>query len=99
MNFDRRTSLKILSTAGLLTASSSALLFSDLSVPQANAEDLSDLMTMAPDENILGSKDAPVTIIEYASMTCGHCASFHANIFPDIKKNYIETGKAKLVFR
>ena len=99
MNFDRRTSLKLLSTAGLLTASSSALLFSDLSVPQANAEDLSDLMTMAPDENILGSKDAPVTIIEYASMTCGHCASFHANIFPDIKKNYIETGKAKLVFR
>ncbi|MCP4181896.1 MAG: DsbA family protein [Hyphomicrobiales bacterium] len=99
MNFDRRTSLKLLSTAGLLTASGSALLFPDLTVTQASAEDLSDLMTMTPDDNIMGSKDAPVTIIEYASMTCGHCASFHATIFPDIKKNYIETGKAKLVFR
>lgn len=47
----------------------------------------------------LGETDAPVTVIEYASVTCPHCANFHENIFPDIKKNYIDTGKIRFVFR
>ncbi len=99
MNFNRRASIKLLSAAGLLTAFSGTFMFSDTLVPTANAEDLSDLMKMSRGENILGAKDAPVTIIEYASMTCGHCATFHNEIFPDIKEKYIKTGKAKLVFR
>lgn len=50
-------------------------------------------------EMVLGAEDAPVEIIEYASYTCPHCANFHTNVFGDIKKNYIETGKVKFVYR
>jgi len=45
---------------------------------------------------VLGDPDAPVTIIEYASLTCPHCAAFHNDTLPGIKKDYIETGKVKL---
>ena len=48
---------------------------------------------------VLGAEDAPVTLIEYASYTCPHCASFHANVFNDLKKDYIDTGKVRFVFR
>lgn len=48
---------------------------------------------------VLGSEDAPVTVIEYASMSCNHCALFHSGTFPDLKKNYIDTGKVRLIFR
>jgi len=47
----------------------------------------------------LGRPDAPVTIVEYASLTCPHCAAFHANVLPALKKEYIDTGKARLIFR
>jgi protein-disulfide isomerase len=49
-------------------------------------------------EPVLGDKDAPVTITEYASTTCGHCKAFHDQVFPDLKTKYIDTGKAKLVW-
>ena len=47
----------------------------------------------------LGSKDASVTIIEYASMTCPHCAAFTKDVFPKIKSEYIDTGKVRFIFR
>ena len=47
----------------------------------------------------LGPKDAAVTITEYASMTCPHCAAFNENVFPKIKAAYIDTGKIRYVFR
>ena len=47
----------------------------------------------------LGRADAPVTITEYASMTCPHCAAFNADVFPKIKSTYIDTGKIRYVFR
>ena len=50
-------------------------------------------------ERILGNSDAKVTMIEYASMTCPHCANFHTKTFPAIKKEYIVTGKIKFIYR
>ncbi|GJM01666.1 MAG: hypothetical protein DHS20C08_01670 [Rhodomicrobium sp.] len=50
-------------------------------------------------ENIMGEDDAPVTIIEYSSMTCPHCAVFHKETLPGLKKNYIKTGKVKYILR
>lgn len=48
---------------------------------------------------VIGKADAKITIIEYASLTCPHCATFHAEILPVLKTDYIDTGKAKLIFR
>ena len=47
----------------------------------------------------LGAEDAPVTIIEYASMTCSHCATFHRETMPRLMSEYIDTGKVRLIFR
>ncbi|MBV8652876.1 MAG: DsbA family protein [Alphaproteobacteria bacterium] len=54
---------------------------------------------LSSDDRLLGNPDAPVTIIEYASLTCPHCAAFETETLPEIKKEWIDTGKAKLVFR
>jgi protein-disulfide isomerase len=54
---------------------------------------------VSADDHVLGKPDAPVTIIEYGSLTCPHCAEFDRATLPDIEKNWIDTGKAKLVFR
>ena len=48
---------------------------------------------------VLGSEKAPVTVIEYASMTCPHCAHFEATTFPELKQRYIDTGKVRFIFR
>ncbi len=50
-------------------------------------------------DEVIGKADAPITIIEYSSLTCPHCAKFHAESFPKIKADWIDTGKAKLIFR
>lgn len=50
-------------------------------------------------EIVLGKADAPVTVIEYASMTCPHCANFHTKILPALKEKYVDTGKVKFIFR
>ena len=51
------------------------------------------------EEIFLGNKDAKVTVIEYASMTCIHCADFHKDVYPKIKENYIDTNKIKFIYR
>lgn len=48
---------------------------------------------------VMGDADAPVTVIEYASYTCGHCAHFHAESWPRLKADYIDTGKVKFILR
>ena len=48
---------------------------------------------------VLGDPDAPIEVIEYASFTCPHCATFHANQFKAIKENYVDTGKVRIVYR
>jgi protein-disulfide isomerase len=57
---------------------------------------------MKPDalpDMVMGAEKAPVTVIEYASMTCPHCAHFQETTFPELKKRYIDTGKVRYIFR
>lgn len=56
-------------------------------------------LQVTAEDHVLGNADAPITIVEYASMTCGHCAHFHISILPDLKKKYIDTGKVRLAYR
>lgn len=70
--------------------------------PAATAASRSDseLLQEGPlPEMVLGDPDAPVTIVEYASLTCVHCASFHNNTYPVLKEKYIDTGKVRFIFR
>ncbi|MCP4821962.1 MAG: DsbA family protein [Shimia sp.] len=50
-------------------------------------------------EMFVGAEDAEVEIIEYASFTCPHCATFHNNVFEPLKKEYVDTGRVKFIFR
>jgi protein-disulfide isomerase len=52
-----------------------------------------------PGEQALGDPNAPVTLIEYASLTCPHCAQFHTEVLPGLKERYIEDGKVRLIYR
>lgn len=65
----------------------------------AHTADNTTPLTVSDSDVVLGDEDAPLTIIEYASMTCGHCADFHNKVLPEIKENYIEPGKVKFVLR
>ena len=65
----------------------------------AQTADASDIDTSSVKEMAIGDADAPITLIEYASFTCPHCATFHKNVFKQLKKDYVDTGKVKFVFR
>ena len=62
---------------------------------------LSDVLPPGPDlpEMSLGRADAPVTIIKYMSLTCPHCRAFHRDVFPQLKREYIDSGKVRFVLR
>lgn len=62
--------------------------------------DPAELMKPGPlSELVLGSADAPITVVEYASMTCGHCAAFHNKVFPALKEKYVDPGKVRFIMR
>jgi len=48
---------------------------------------------------VIGDADAPIEMIEYASFTCPHCARFHADVYPLLKADYIDSGKVKFIYR
>ncbi len=81
----------------LLVASSLAAIPAAMGAPLP--ADTKSPLAITKDDRILGKPDAPVTIIEYASMTCPHCANFDAKALPEIKKAWIDSGKAKLILR
>lgn len=59
-----------------------------------------ELMKPGPlPELVLGNRDAPITVVEYASMTCNRCADFHNSVLPKLKEKYIDNGKMRLVIR
>src|SRR3954465_4983917 len=95
----RRAFTAALSLTGLaaLAGFSPLRLIADALAQGATAADVAKPMSL-PDMAI-GAKDAPVTITEYASMTCPHCAAFNEKVFPQIKSEYIDTNKIRYVFR
>lgn len=73
-----------------------------IALPSAPNADVSMAALMAPEalpDMVMGDPKAPVTMIEYASMTCPHCAHFQETTFPEIKKRYIDTGKVRYIAR
>lgn len=64
-----------------------------------NSDGDAEVDTSTIPDMMIGNPDAKVTVIEYASYTCPHCASFHTGTFKDLKKNYIDTDKINFVFR
>src|SRR5690349_5318954 len=90
----RRQTLQLLGTAA-----ATALLATSLPAFAQNVA-VRDLAVQGPLVDVaLGPENAKVTIIEYASLTCSHCANFHKNTWPELKKRYIETGKVRFVLR
>ncbi len=65
----------------------------------SNPVQLAEAGEIFEDDRVLGSAEAPITIIEFASMTCPHCATFHKNTWPQLKESWIESDKARFVFR
>ena len=57
------------------------------------------IIAKTEEEIFLGNKDSKIIVIEYASMTCIHCANFHKEVYPKIKENYIDTNKIKFIYR
>ena len=58
-----------------------------------------DMKTLVDDDVVLGKKDAPVTIVEFSDYQCPFCARFHTQTFGELKKQYIDTGKVKFIYR
>jgi protein-disulfide isomerase len=91
VNFSRR---HLLIALGALT-----LIYPALSA-RAQTVNVADLMAPGPlPDRALGAEKASVTVVEYASMTCSHCAKFHTAVYPDFKKKYIDTGKVRFILR
>jgi protein-disulfide isomerase len=65
----------------------------------STALDTAALKAELPGDKALGNASAPVTLIEYASLSCSHCAAFHHRVLPTIQKEYIDTGKVRYIFR
>ncbi len=97
MKLTRRDTLTL---AAMATAAGLAGMPSLAFAAEGDMIDLLKLMAPAgiPDK-VLGSPDAKVTVIEYASPTCPHCASFHSNVYPQLKTEYIDTNKIQFVPR
>ena len=57
------------------------------------------VLEITENDFVIGDENAPITIIEYASLSCSHCANFHINTLPELKEEFVDTGKAKIVFR
>jgi len=87
----------VVATSALLV---SATLFGSAPFAFAQGNTQEELLRPGPlPDLVLGKADAPVTIIEYASMTCPHCANFHQTTYPALKSKYIDTGKVRFIFR
>ncbi|MBN8553576.1 MAG: DsbA family protein [Caulobacterales bacterium] len=67
-------------------------------LPMAAASAAQD-RDVQPGDMTLGRAEAPVTVVEYASVTCGHCAAWHNDVWPEFKRQFVDTGRVRFVFR
>jgi protein-disulfide isomerase len=95
--FCQRSAVLTLSIA--LLGSSSLQRFGGVALAQAKVDTGELMQPEALPDMIMGADNAPVTVIEYASMTCPHCATFQEKTFPELKTRYIDTGKVRYIFR
>jgi protein-disulfide isomerase len=65
----------------------------------ATAPDKAGLLGVLPSDHVLGDPKAPITLIEYASFTCPHCAHFNNQMLPELKKKWVDTGKVRMIYR
>jgi|SRR5688572_5307733 protein-disulfide isomerase len=91
----------LLIAGGALTACGSVAVTQDAETNKAlNGPPVAELMQPGPlGDRALGNPNAPVTVIEYVSLTCPHCAAFHRDVFPRVKREYIDTGKIRFIVR
>ncbi|MEM7461419.1 MAG: DsbA family protein [Pseudomonadota bacterium] len=103
MTIARRQLLEFIGAGALTMTAAGAWLMSGKPVTivdSAMAQTADELMEeQALPDMVMGDVDAPVTIVEYASMTCPHCATFHNDTLPGLKEKYIDTGKVKMILR
>ena len=95
MNFTRRDTMILAASAAI----ASYYGLGSAAAQEGTTKDVAKLAAVAIPDRPLGSETAPVTIIEYASPTCPHCATFHNNVYPAFKAEYIDTGKVKFLLR
>ncbi|WEK56997.1 MAG: thioredoxin domain-containing protein [Candidatus Brevundimonas phytovorans] len=93
-----RSLMAVVTTAAVLTVAPVAFAADTPSASAATAA-VAAVPAVSPADRVLGRSDAPVTVIEYASFTCSHCAAWTNEVLPTFKARYIDTGKVKLVFR
>ena len=92
----------IFSRRHLLTALGALILIYPALSARAQTVNVADLMAPGPlPDRVLGSgaEKTQVTVVEYASMTCSHCARFHTTVYPEFKKKYIDSGKVRFMLR
>ncbi len=65
----------------------------------SNKLESKEILNITESDFVIGNENAPITIIEYASLSCSHCADFHINTLPEIVNEYVDSGKIKFVFR
>ena len=95
MTLTRRDTLILAASAAI----ASAYGLTPASAQEGSTKDVAALANVALPDRPLGSETAPVTVIEYASPTCPHCAAFHNNVYPAFKAEYIDTGKVQFLLR
>ena len=89
---------QILQLGGGLTVLAGASAGSLIGIRPTRAQEANPL-AIADHERVLGERDAPATLIDYSSLTCPHCARFHMQTLPQIKKEWVDSGRARVVYR